>query len=248
MISVLDDTHHNQHPRRIILPLLILGCGGLLMFFGLDVRDLRAWLGQQGPWGPIVFMLAGILSLTLLVPKTVVSITAGALLGTVIGSLAMLVIAVAAAALNYSIARWWLFDSICHSLSQTGQGGRFAWLRAVRDLAAEAGFCFHLLMRLSPVPTTLISYTMGASGSRLQPFLLAAAVAVIPQTLWVHGGTAATMINDAEVSGLRWLSTVVSVLAAGAVSVIVPKEAMKRIKLSCDRSLNDSHNSSGVTD
>lgn len=219
--------------RRFLVPALMLCCGGLLMYHGLDVRDLQTWLVQKGPWAPFAFVVVGILSLSILVPKTVVSITAGALFGTLVGSLTMLVIAVSAAALNYSIARWWLFDSICRKLNGIDQGGRYAWLRAVRDLATDAGFRFHLLVRLAPIPTTLISYAMGASGGKLRPFLLAAAVAVIPQMLWVHGGTAATMIDDARVSGLRWISVVVSVLAAIAIGIIVPHEAMKRVRESC---------------
>ncbi len=213
-----------------MVPTLLLCCGGLLIYRGLDIRDLQAWLvGQAGSWAPIAFILAGILSMTVFVPKTVVSITAGALFGTPLGSLLMLVVAVSAAALNFSIARWWLFDSISRKLNENEQHGGATWMRAVRDLAADAGFHFQLLVRLTPIPTTLISYTMGASGSKLRPFLLAAAAAVIPQMLWVHGGTAATIIDDPGASGLRWVSIIVSVLAAIAMGVIVPREAMKRV-------------------
>ena len=196
---------------------------------GFDFRNLQAWLGQAGPWAPIAFACAGVLSMTVLVPKTVVSITAGALFGAPVGGVLMLFIAVTAAALNYSIARWWLFDSISRKLHENEQHGSFSWMGAVRELAADAGFRFHLLVRLTPIPTTLISYTMGASGSRLRPFLWAAAVAVIPQMLWVYGGTAAMMIDDPNVSAIRWLSVIVSVLAAIAIGVIVPREAMRRM-------------------
>ncbi len=202
----------------------------MLIYSGLDIRDLQAWLGRAGPWAPIMFALAGVISMTAFVPKTVVSITAGALFGTTLGSLLMLVVAVSAAALNYSIARWWLFDSIGCRLHDMEQHHGTRWMRAVRNVAADAGFQFHLLVRLTPIPTTLISYTMGANGSRRRPFLLAAAVAVIPQMLWVHGGAAATMIDDPSVSGLRWLSVVVSVLAAVAIGVMVPHQASKRLQ------------------
>jgi uncharacterized membrane protein YdjX (TVP38/TMEM64 family) len=227
---VIENTIDDRRSRRFVVPALLLCCSGLLVYLGLDVRDLQVWLGQAGPWAPIAFVVAGVISMTVLVPKTVVSITAGALFGTSVGSLAMLVIAVSAAALNYSIARWWLFDSISRKLSETQQRGGAAWMRAVRDLAADAGFRFHLLVRLAPIPTTLISYIMGASGSKMRPFLCAAAVAVIPQMLWVQGGTVATMINDPSVSLLRWVSVIVSVLAAIAIAVIVPHQAMKRVR------------------
>lgn len=220
----------DRRSGRFVVPALLLCCAGLLIYFGLDIRDLQTWIGQAGPWATIVFVVAGVLSMTVLVPKTAVSITAGALFGLWIGSLAMLVIAVSAAAFNYSIARWWLFDSISRKLGETEKRGGARWMRATRDLAAEGGFRFHLLVRLAPIPTTLISYTMGASGSKLRPFLLAAAVAVIPQMLWVYGGTAATLIDEPSVSGLRWVSIVVSVFAAIAIGFLVPREAMKRVR------------------
>ncbi len=201
----------------------------MLLFFGFDTGDLQVWLDRAGPWAPIAFIFAGIASMSVLVPKTAVSITAGALFGTAIGSLLMLVIAVVAAALNYAIGRWWLFESIDERLRDASRNDRAMWLRAVRDVAAQAGFQFHFLIRLAPVPTTLISYAMGASGSRIRPFLAAAAVAVIPQTLWVHGGTAATLVADQDRSVLRWTGIVVSVLAAAAISVIIPRMAVRRV-------------------
>ena len=225
-----DDTIDVRQSTRFVVPTLLLCCGAMLIYCGLDIRGLHAWLGRAGPWAPIAFALAGVLSMTAFVPKTIVSISAGALFGTPLGSLLMLVVAVSAAALNYSIARWWLFDSIGRRLHDTKQQHGTRWLRAVRNVAADAGFQFHLVVRLTPIPTTLISYTMGANGSRVRPFLLAAAVAVIPQMLWVHGGTAATMIDDPNVPGLRWVGVVVSVLAAVAIGVIVPREASKRLQ------------------
>lgn len=228
---MFESPSDGQSSFRLLAPLSILGCGLLLICLGFDFWDLRSWLQQTGSWAPFAFCAAGVLSMTVLVPKTVVSITAGALFGTQLGSFLMLWIAVAAAALNYAIAHWWLFGSINRSLDASQHSKRLQWLRIVRDLAADAGFRLHLLIRLTPLPTTLISYTMGASGSRMSPFLLAAAVAVIPQMLWVHGGTVATMVDDPNVSGLRWLSVFLSVLAAIALGIIVPREAIKRVQV-----------------
>lgn len=189
--------------RLLLVGALLLGSGALLACSGFDRGHVQNWLDQAGPWVPVAFLFGGIASMSLLVPKTVVSVAAGALFGTTLGCLLMLIIAVAAAALNYAIGRRWLHASLSHA-SATGVPQTAAmwlqtpamWLRAVQGVAAEAGFRFHFLVRLTPIPTTLISYAMGASGSRVRPFLLAAAVAVIPQSLWVHGGTAATLAGD----------------------------------------------------
>jgi uncharacterized membrane protein YdjX (TVP38/TMEM64 family) len=202
----------------------------MLLFLGINTSDCRLWLDRAGAWAPLVFILLGISLMSALVPKTAVSVTAGALFGTLLGSCLMLIIAVVAAALNYAIGRWWLHQSINRKLLLASERDHVPWVLAVRDVARTAGFRFHFLIRLAPIPTTLISYAMGASGSRIRPFLLAAAVAVIPQSLWVHGGTAAMLIDDPSPNGLGWTSVIVSVLAAIAISIIVPRMAMTRIE------------------
>lgn len=195
-----------------------------------DGQLLQDWFGDAGPWAQTAFILTGIAMISVLVPKTIVSITAGALFGTALGSALMLIIAVLAAALNYSIGHWWLRESIDERIALGGSHNRIIWARAIRDTAREAGFGFHFLMRLSPLPTTVISYAMGASGSRLCPFLLAAAVAVIPQMLWVHSGTAVSLLNEPDPSALRWASIGVSVTAAIIISSIVPRVAARRVQ------------------
>jgi uncharacterized membrane protein YdjX (TVP38/TMEM64 family) len=225
---VVENTPRDRQSFRFLVPTLLLFCAALLMFFGVDGRDLQEWLRRAGPWAPTAFIFAGIAMMSVLVPKTLVSIAAGALFGTLLGSFLMLIIAVFAAALNYAIGRWWLHDSIDKRLATAGQKSGETWTRAVRDAASEAGFCFHFLVRLTPIPTTLISYAMGASGSRIRPFLMAAAVAVIPQALWVHSGTAATLMHQPGAPALRWASIVVSVTAAIAISILIPRVAIRR--------------------
>lgn len=215
---------------RFLLPLLLVGCGMALLASDLDTGDLQDWLRWAGPWAPAAFIFAGVALMSILVPKTVVSIAAGALFGTSLGVALMLIVAVAAALLNYAIGRWWLHGAIDQKLCAAAQRDDAEWVRAVRDTARDAEFGFHFLMRLSPLPTTLISYAMGASGSRLQPFLLAAAVAVIPQSLWVHSGTAASMLTGQNASALQWASIVVACTAAVAISIVVPRVAIRRIE------------------
>ena len=214
------------------LPVLPIACGvALMLTSGLDHeqnRDLiRQSLAQVEDWAAPLFVVLGVLALTLLIPKTVVSLTAGALFGTGFGCLLMVLIAVAAAAINYAIGRWWLHARIDHALKSRTQP---TWSRAVRDLAADAGCGFHFLLRLTPLPTAVISYGMGASGSRFFPFLIGAAGSIIPQSLWVHGGTAVSAASDFSSDPRRWVGIVVSVLAAIAVGIIVPPLAMRRIE------------------
>lgn len=213
------------------LPVIPIACGISLMASGIDTgrqqESLRHILAQADSWAPLLFVIIAVLALTVLIPKTAVSLTAGALFGTAAGCLLMLLVAVTAAAINYAIGRWWLHAKVDRALDARGRG---TWTRAVRDMAAEAGCGFHFLLRLTPLPTAVISYAMGASGSRFFPFLVGAAGSIIPQSLWVHGGTAVTAAGETGAGPLRWLGIVVSVVAAIAIGIVVPPLAMRRIE------------------
>ncbi|HBV64646.1 MAG TPA: DedA family protein [Rhodopirellula sp.] len=216
---------------RFLVPLALITCGLSLVMSGFQFSDLRHQLERHGEWTPVLFMLCGVAAMTVLVPKTAVSLSAGAIFGTLTGGVLMLFIAVIAASLNYCIARWWLHEAICTKLAREQQNPSFHRLHTIRSLAADAGFLFHLMVRLTPIPTTLISYTMGASGSRLAPFLLAAAVAVVPQLLWVQSGASAAIIANGSASTIHWIVVITSVAAAILTSILVPKLALRQNKL-----------------
>ena len=218
---------------RFLLPAGLVACGIVLLMSGFDFSSIQHRIEQAGPLAPIAFVLTSILLMSVLLPKTAISLAAGALFGTLVGSGMMLIIAVTAAVLNYSIGRWWLHDFILQRLESASRdvpASQTKLLRTMRDLASEAGFGFHLLVRLAPIPTMLISYLMGAGGAKLRPFVAAAAVAVIPQTLWVHGGSAASLIHDPNASPAAWLSVGVSVSAAVVLSFIVPRVALQKMR------------------
>lgn len=225
--------------RRVSLPLGLVAFGLLLVLSGFRFDDLSLWLESTGHWAPLLFIVTGTLSMTMMMPKTMVSLAAGALFGTQDGCPIMLVTAVTAAALNYTIGKYWI-----------GAGGYFysnpphldpqqdapdasseppiSWPRAAGQLAHDAGFGIHLLVRLAPIPTTVISYSMGAAGARFAPYVTAAAVAVLPQWLYVH---AAAMAADVEQSlHYRWISFVLSLSVATLVSLALPPIAIRRLK------------------
>lgn len=256
---------------RFLVPFALVCLGVTGIWLGFDIAQLREWLGSLGTGAPIIFVLISIVLMSTFVPKTAVSVTAGALFGAAIGTGLMVIIAVAAAAMNYAIGRWWLHDSIRQSLleargalpNEPGDSpkeplpkepglkdpevtpedpdayreaqdaptsSRKKWARVIAGMAADAGFSLHLLIRLSPVPTMLISYSMGALNCRIRPYLWASAVAIIPQSAWVHAGSVATTLHGPDASALRFISVAISVLVAILVSVIVPREAFKRLQ------------------
>lgn len=216
---------------RLLLPGLILAVGLIATLMGFRITRVTEGLEAAGPWAPLMFVFIGVAAMSLMTPKTMVSLAAGALFGTTAGCVVMLFTAVSAAAVNYSIGRYWIAPE--KSITEpsrdpplTGHDG--SWLRSIKQLASEAGFGLHLLIRLSPIPTTIISYSMGAARARFRPYVMAAAVAVIPQWLYVH--TAALASETGQPVQTRWATSILSLSVAVLVSIALPQIAIRRLR------------------
>ncbi len=163
--------------------------------------------------------------MSLFLPKTVVSVTAGVLFGTWLGGLLLIVTAVSAALLNYAIGRWFLRDSLNKRLLRHPN----RWIVAARTTAEDAGFGFHLLARMTPLPTTVISYSMGAFGARWRPFLAAAFVGAVPQWLWVHSGSATTRAVSTDAGLAQWVGAALSLSAAVGITLALPRIVIRAL-------------------
>ncbi|MCA9137144.1 MAG: VTT domain-containing protein [Planctomycetales bacterium] len=220
---------------RISLPLALISVGMVLLASGYRFGDLSGWLQSTGKWAPLLFIAAGVLAMSMMTPKTMVSLAAGAMFGTQVGCPTMLVTAVAAAVVNYQIGRHWIGSgrAFSESLDRPSESHQpepqpTTLPAALATMARDAGFGFHLLVRLSPIPTTLISYSMGAVQARLTPYTAAAAVAVLPQLLYVHAASLAMDMDQSQ--RYRWISSVLSLAVAVIVSITLPNLAMQRLK------------------
>lgn len=217
--------------RRLQLAVAAVAAAALVAV-GLWVRptaeQLQSWLGATGAYAPLVFVASGVMLITGFVPKTIVSVAAGALFGTATGSLLMVIVAVGAAALNYWLARLLVRDHWAQWAA-----GRPHW-EAVRRVTEQGGFRLHLLLRFSPIPTMVIGYACGAAGARLVPFLLAAGAAVAGQVLWIYSGAMANqMIAQQAASGeaalAQWTSLIVAVGASVALAVVLRRYVAREL-------------------
>lgn len=220
--------------------LIAIGIAGLIS--GQGVVWANQTMASVREAGPPAFVLVGTLAMCLFVPKTLVSIAAGSVLGFWVGAPTLTATAFVSAWLNYQLGRWSLAETRPnHSVdaeslpdagsdsidANAGEGKRWKeTLCEIQSIARDAGLGLHLLVRLSPVPTTIISYSMGASRSRQVPYLFAALLATVPQWLWVQCGAmakeAVTVSDGPWVT--RWAGLILSVLAAVVLSVWVPRQ------------------------
>lgn len=219
------------------IALLSLGILGL----GFNVGWMQSQLEQTGPWGPFFFVAIATCLMSLCIPKTAVSLTAGAMFGVAQGMALLMVVVTLAATSNYCIAYAWFGRAPSGCGSSGGsrpspQRKPDSFAAAIMAVAAKAGFWMHTLVRLSPVPTMVISYGMGAVQARFAPYIVAAMLASIPQVLWVHSGAkasqvAASQLTTSPADSTQWLGLAVSLGVAVIATIAIAREAKRQLVL-----------------
>jgi uncharacterized membrane protein YdjX (TVP38/TMEM64 family) len=174
---------------------------------GTGLPDVRQTVQAAGLWAPLLFvLLQGTLTVTP-VPRSVFTVAAGVLFGSVSGlPLTIAGTSIAAA------AAFWLARLV---------GGRFverhlhrprvAWVRARLD---RSGLLTMVSLRLIPaVPFSLLNYSAALSGVRFAPYLLGTVLGVLPGTIGV------VVLGDAAVGGMPHPAMFLVSLTCGAVGL-----------------------------
>ena len=213
-----------------LLPLAVVClCGAIFVYSGIRLDDVTQRLRGTGAWAPFLFGLVGVIAMSIMVPKTWISVAAGALLGTTVGCFTMLLAAMAAASLNYFIGLLWVHRTGGPTPTETliVPGEEVSLRSTIILLAREAGFGIHLLIRLAPLPTCIVSYSMGAASARFLPYLIAAGAAVIPQCFYIHAAAIAT--SDNNDSPYKQVSFYFSIAVILFVVIALPRIVLKRL-------------------
>jgi uncharacterized membrane protein YdjX (TVP38/TMEM64 family) len=142
----------------------------------LPLRDIGAAILALGHVAPVAIAVVGGLLLSVLVPRTAITIACGALLGAATGAVTALAAAVIAATATYYAGRW-AGRGVLHARA----GGRLArldgWLNR-RGLSAV------LLVRFLPLaPFGLVGYAYGTTSVCRKRYLLGTTLAAIPSAV-----------------------------------------------------------------
>ncbi|MGY2084342.1 TVP38/TMEM64 family protein [Blastococcus sp. SYSU DS0539] len=192
--------------------LLLAGALAALSVDLPSVAQVRAWLdgGGAGIW---VLLVGGLVVLLLApVPRSVLSVVAGVVLGFGPG----LAVALTGGLLS-AVAAFGLSRGLGRPAAERLAGPR---LRRADRLVTERGFVSVLVGRLIPVmPFVVVSYGAGLSGVRFGSFLAATAVGIVPSTVVQVGIGASTGVAVARFGALAAVPLVVlglGALVAGA--------------------------------
>ncbi len=179
-----------QVPRRRIVAMtvaiVILAAIALLVPLPTAVQ-MRDWATSVGPWFPLAFLAAHIVTTVFPFPRTAFTLAAGLLFGPLVG----LVIAVVASTLSALLALL-LVRAAGWQLNRLVRHPR---VESLDDRLRQRGWPSVVSMRLIPaVPFSVLNYAAGASAVRALPYTLATLAGLLP-------GTAAVVILGDALTG-----------------------------------------------
>lgn len=178
--------------RRLLvvgLVVAVVAVIGVLVVGAPDVVAVQQVVRAAGVWAPAAFVLLQVVATTAPVPRTVFTVAAGVLFGSVTGVLVAVGATTAAAALAF----WLVRRGTARLVGRHADRPVMRWVRARLD---RRGLLAVLSLRLIPVvPFPALNYASGASGVRFGPYLLGTVLGVLPGTV------AVVLLSDAFVDG-----------------------------------------------
>jgi uncharacterized membrane protein YdjX (TVP38/TMEM64 family) len=207
-----------------VLLVAVVALAALLLRDGVPgVADLRAAVAGAGVWGPLLFVVLHGLVCTTPVPRTIFTVAAGVLFGSLTGLAGALAGTALAAGLSFVLVRF--------------VGGPFIERHAhrapvvwVRSRVQHRGLLTMISLRLIPaMPFSVMNYGSALSGVRIGPFLLGTVLGVLPGTISI------VILGDAAVSGnpdpimfvVSLCSAAVGIAGAIVVARRPPQEALR---------------------
>src|SRR5881397_1643840 len=209
----------------------IVGIGIVLALKYFHVQDLLKsaldWIGNLGPWGPVIFVGLYVVATVLFVPGSVLTLGAGAVFGVALGSVCVSISATLGATAAFLVGRYLARDAIARKIEKNE---KFATIdRAV----ADEGWKIVLLTRLSPVfPFTLLNYAFGLTRVRLSHYVLASWIGMMPGTvMYVYLGSLVNVgAGHRQRTTGEWVLYGVGLLATIAVTIFVTRVARKALQ------------------
>jgi len=191
-----------------VLVVALVGAGVGLAIGGTDgARDLLTEVGESN-WGFIAFVATYALTVVLLLPGTLGTVTAGAVFGFPVGAAAALAGATIGSTCAFIISRAMGRDG-----AQSLFGSR---LSNIDDFIGRNDFTSILVLRLMPiVPFNLLNYGSGLTSVRLSRYVLASVIGMAPATL-LATGLGAQADNPRGITFLVLLSTLLVVLVGSS--------------------------------
>lgn len=171
------------------------------------VRDLKAQLKQLGPVGPIVYMLAVFVLISLGTPRLLLCPIGGMAFGFVRGLLWTQIPTLLGYYVIFSFVRWGGRDFVMHH-----------WPR-LKDIPAfnRRGISTVILMRQMPLSGLIVNFILGLSPVKPLDFLLGSVIGILPQAIpFTLVGSSVGKVSPADMAmQITWATVFLVLLWVG---------------------------------
>lgn len=153
--------------------------GAWLLLDVPPLATLRSWADQTGPWFPVIFWLLYVLITQFPIPRTIMTISAGILFGTVEGILIALTATTVSAVISLLLVRSLLRDWVEPRLTHPA-------VASINRRLEERGWLAVFSLRLiAGVPFSIMNYAAALTRVPVVPFAVATLLGSAPGTILV---------------------------------------------------------------
>jgi len=180
-----------------------------------------------GPLGYVLFAIVYVLWALVLLPESIFTILAGALLGMFWGTLVAWISAIVAAVSAFELTRAALRKRVEKAVEKN------AWLKAVNRALPKEGWKVVALARLSPlVPFGLQNYFFGVTKVSRRAYIACTAIAILPGTfIYAFLGATGRALIGGEKGPLEWSLLGAGIVATIILSIFLGRLAKKRLNI-----------------
>ncbi len=227
--------------RPVVLLAAVLVILVLARTFGLGERvaELRGWIQSLGNWGYGAFVLLYATAVVAALPGAAITLTAGALFGSVAGVILVSIGSTLGASLAFFIARYFARDATVRWMSKSE---RFRQL----DLMTERhGAVIVAVTRLIPLfPFNLLNYGFGLTRVPFGTYVFWSWLCMLPGTvLYVVGADA--LAKGISEGGIPW-ALIAVLVGVAALLVILTRLARKKLAERDEKHSQEEFNDGGT--
>ncbi|MCB9882985.1 MAG: TVP38/TMEM64 family protein [Planctomycetes bacterium] len=200
--------------RVVVIVFLVVALFVCVRATGLGERfaDLRTWVAELGPWGPMGFVALYVVATLLAIPGTALGVLAGPLFGTSLGTLCVSLGSTIGAALCFLVARYFVGSAFREGLRRNERFHR------LDELTRREGWIVVAITRLVPLfPFNLLNYGFGLTSVPFWTYVGWSWLCMLPGTvLYVSGADVATQVASGDVRPVTWivLGLAIAILAS----------------------------------